>query len=121
MMVLRILVVMLVSFYAACSSSKKTVVTRANSISETDSLAGLEIIKKSDCITCHYFSEKLIGPSFSSIAGRYDNSDATIDKLSGKIIKGGKGSWGDLPMTPHSSMSKENAESVVKYILSLKK
>ena len=41
--------------------------------------------------------------------------------LAQKIIEGGKGNWGDIPMTAHAEMSKENAQKMVKYILSLKK
>ena len=41
--------------------------------------------------------------------------------LTQKIIDGGKGNWGDIPMTPHTGMSKENTQKMIKYILSLKK
>jgi cytochrome c len=44
-----------------------------------------------------------------------------VVKVFRKIIEGGKGVWGDVPMTPHSGMSKENAQKMVKYILTLKK
>jgi len=48
-------------------------------------------------------------------------TEADLDKLATKIIEGGKGVWGEIPMTPHSGMSKENAQKMVKYILTLKK
>jgi cytochrome c len=35
--------------------------------------------------------------------------------------KGGSGVWGNLPMGAHSSLNKDEAKSMVKYILSLKK
>jgi cytochrome c len=121
-MLLRILVIMMaVTFYAACSSSKKSTAVQAVAISSSDSLTGLDGIKKNDCITCHSFSRQLTGPSFSAIAKKYDATAVNVDKLARKIITGGSGSWSQLPMTPHSSMSDETARSVVKYILSLKK
>lgn len=123
-MFFHVLALLFLGVFAACSSSKKSAVTpvaKTGSISGTDSLAGLAIIKTSDCYTCHSVSEKLVAPSFISIAQRYDSSAATIDKLVIKIMKGGYGSWSNIPMTPHPSLSAENAETAVKYILSLKK
>jgi cytochrome c len=48
-------------------------------------------------------------------------NDETIELLAGKIIAGGKGVWGEVPMTPHASLSKDDAKEMVRYILSLKK
>ena len=82
---------------------------------------GLEIEAKSDCATCHKLNEKLIGPSFKEIANKYAGADqAAIDTLAGKIINGGSGNWGQIPMTPHPNLSKEDAVTVVKYVLLLK-
>jgi cytochrome c len=117
-------VVSLVVLLVGCSSFKKLKSSSSNDkidMTETDTLAALEIIKGSDCITCHKFREKLIGPSFVEVANKYEFNLTIINKLSDKILKGGKGSWGDLPMLPHPSMSKEDAIIVTKYILLLKK
>ena len=82
---------------------------------------GLEIEAKSDCATCHKLNEKLVGPSFKEIANKYAGADAAkIDSLAGKVINGGSGVWGQLPMTPHPALSKEDAVTVVKYVLLLK-
>ncbi len=82
---------------------------------------GLAIEAKSDCATCHKINEKLIGPSFKEIAVKYAGADQTmIDSLAGKVINGGAGIWGQVPMTPHPAMSKEDAVTVVKYVLLLK-
>lgn len=89
--------------------------------SNPDYQAGLALEAKSDCATCHKLDEKLIGPSFREIANKYTNDEATIDSLAGKIINGGAGNWGQVPMTPHPQMSKEDAKTIVKYILLLKK
>ncbi|MEI9807437.1 MAG: c-type cytochrome [Bacteroidota bacterium] len=108
-----------------CVSSKKAGNYIANTdivtITRLDSLSGQKIIKQSDCVTCHGTIRKLIGPSFSQLAGKYEADINTINKLALKIISGGPGSWGRIPMTPHPTLSKEEAEFAVKYILSLKK
>jgi cytochrome c len=83
--------------------------------------AGLTLMSKSDCKTCHTVNQKLVGPAFIDIAKKYPNNAATVSKLAGKIISGGSGSWGDIPMTPHPQLSKNDASQIVKYIMSLKK
>ena len=83
--------------------------------------AGLAIEAKSDCATCHKINERLVGPSFKEIANKYAGADAAmVDSLAGKVISGGAGVWGQIPMTPHPALSKEDAVTVVKYVLLLK-
>ncbi|MGU3374771.1 c-type cytochrome [Chryseobacterium sp. M5A1_1a] len=88
-------------------------------VASTSGDPGLQLIEKTDCLTCHKIDSKLIGPSYQEVAAKY--TDADLDMLAQKIIEGGKGNWGDIPMTPHGGLSKDNAKLMVKYILSLKK
>lgn len=80
---------------------------------------GKALIEASDCRTCHQDNAKVIGPSYADVAKKYSESD--VKMLAEKIIKGGKGNWGDIPMTPHPNVSSSDAEEMVKYILSMKK
>ncbi len=82
---------------------------------------GLELVGKSDCFTCHKVNEASTGPAYQAVADKYPNNAAVIDSLSNKVIKGGAGNWGVVPMTPHPQLSKEDAVAMVKYVLSLKK
>lgn len=82
---------------------------------------GGKLIAKSDCVACHKIDKKLIGPSYLDIAKKYPVNDKNINYLSGKIIKGGSGVWGTIPMSAHASLKKEDAKSMAKYILTLKK
>ncbi len=79
------------------------------------------LINKSDCIGCHHKINKLIGPSYTDIAKKYPNTDKNQLLLADKIIKGGSGVWGKIPMTPHPKVSQSDAKLMAKYILSLKK
>jgi len=79
------------------------------------------LINKSDCIGCHHKINKLIGPSYTDIAKKYPNTDKNQLMLADKIIKGGSGVWGKIPMTPHPKISPSDAKLMAKYILSLKK
>ena len=81
---------------------------------------GLALIAQSDCLTCHKVSEKLTGPSYQEVANKYAGSDTAMNYLVGKIIKGGKGVWGAVPMTPHPLLSETDVQQMVKYILLLK-
>ena len=82
---------------------------------------GEKLIAKSDCIGCHKLDKKLIGPSYLDIAKKYESNEKNVAYLSGKIIKGGSGVWGSMPMSAHASLKKGDANSMAKYILSLKK
>ena len=80
---------------------------------------GKNLIAKSDCLSCHKDDVKLLGPAYVDVAKKYDESAKNIDFLATKIIKGGAGNWGDIPMSPHADLPKADAQEMVKYILSL--
>lgn len=81
---------------------------------------GVELIAQSDCLTCHKVDEKTVGPAYREVANKYENNDATVTLLAEKVIKGGKGNWGEIPMTPHPNLSEADAKVMVKYVLSLR-
>lgn len=120
----------MLAIVGACSSNNNTEnkdakavapATAAKDLSANpDYQKGLELIAKSDCLTCHKVSEKLTGPAYRDVANKYENTSANITMLSGKIIKGGQGVWGTIPMTPHTQLSQADAEQMVKYILLLR-
>ena len=95
--------------------------TTASGISVAEADAGLDLIAKSDCLTCHKVEGRIIGPSYSEVAEKYPVDSATITTLAQKVIKGGSGNWGDVAMTPHAQLSENDAKAMVKYVLSLKK
>jgi cytochrome c len=81
---------------------------------------GLELAAKSDCWSCHKINEPSIGPSYSDVAARYEPTATNYELLASKIINGGKGVWGEVPMNAHPDISKEDAIAITKYILLLK-
>lgn len=88
--------------------------------SNPDYQAGLKLIAVNDCLTCHKVDEKFTGPAYRDVANKYDNTDANVKMLAGKIIKGGSGVWGNVAMTPHPALAEADAEQMVKYILLLR-
>ena len=116
---------------AACggSDTKKTeetaaapAATASNDLSANpDYTKGLALVAGSDCLTCHKTSEKNIGPAYKDVAAKYENTEENVKMLATKVIKGGSGVWGAVPMTPHPQISQEDAEAMIKYVLLLKK
>jgi cytochrome c551/c552 len=82
-------------------------------------LKGKALMDKSDCNACHSVDNKIVGPAFKDIAKKYKGDKTAVAKLSEKIIKGGSGNWGEIPMAPHPQISTADAGDMVKYILSL--
>jgi cytochrome c len=82
---------------------------------------GAKLMAAADCSTCHKADVKVVGPALKDIAAKYPPTDANINTLAEKVIKGGKGNWGDIPMAAHPALSLKDAKTIVTYILSLHK
>lgn len=80
-------------------------------------LDGKQLISESDCEACHQLNEKSIGPSYMMVADRYEDDEATIKMIAGKIINGGNGNWGEQAMAAHPQLSENEAEAMATYIL----
>ncbi|WP_192822041.1 c-type cytochrome [Rufibacter sp. LB8] len=102
--------------------STSTDSTRAAGPAANEAIAnGAKLIAQSDCIACHSVNEKLIGPSYEAVAQKYDATEENTAYLAGKIINGGSGVWGDVAMTPHPTISEQDARQMAQYVMSLKK
>jgi cytochrome c len=80
---------------------------------------GMKMIQSLDCKACHSEYKKSIGPAFYQVSVKYKGDKTALERLTKKVISGGKGVWGEVPMAPHPALSTEDAASIVKYILSL--
>ena len=99
---------------------RPTVTKTSSSAAESDGKKGKELIAKSDCLSCHKEKDKLVGPAYAEVAKKYKATEANIAALADKVIKGGAGVWGQIPMPPHPNLSKEDASEMIKYVLSVK-
>ncbi len=107
------------------SSTKTDSVATAPAAPAAADSKGLELIGASDCTTCHRLHKEAagasIGPSYSEVAAKYaPAADTTVDRLVHKIITGGSGVWGTVPMTPHPALAPADVKEMVTYILTLK-
>lgn len=80
---------------------------------------GEVLMSYSDCATCHKADDRKRGPAFHDIAARYPMNSTYIDILAKRVILGTKGAWGNVVMPPHPTVSQDDAETMVMYILSL--
>ena len=102
------------------SSDKKEGAETTSVMDSPDYQKGLSLVAKSDCFTCHKLRDASTGPAYGAVAAKYENTEANVEMLAGKIIAGGQGVWGQVPMVAHPQISKDDAKAMVKYILLLK-
>ncbi len=80
------------------------------------------LMTKGGCLACHKDDAKLVGPSYKDVAAKYAGADAAkIDELANKVIKGGVGVWGKIPMPPNAKLTVDEAKIIItQHILPLK-
>ncbi len=76
-----------------------------------------KIMEKTDCKACHKTAEKSVGPSFRAVALKYKGQEDAVELLSGRVINGSSGVWGQVAMAAHPSLSKADAASLIRFIL----
>jgi cytochrome c len=77
-----------------------------------------ELAKSKNCMACHAMDKKMVGPSYKDVAAKYKGQKGAEDKLVQKVLKGGSGTWGPVPMPPNA-VSDAEAHTLVKWVLSL--
>jgi cytochrome c len=73
-----------------------------------------------NCMACHAVDKKLVGPSFKDVAAKYASDKAAVDKLSAKIVKGGAGVWGPVPMPANAQVNEADAKKLAAWVLAQK-
>ena len=73
-----------------------------------------------NCMACHAVDKKLVGPSYKDVAAKYKSDKAAADKLATKVINGGSGAWGAVPMPANPQVNDAEAKKLVAWILSQK-
>ncbi len=80
---------------------------------------GQKLVNESDCRSCHAVERKVNGPAYQDVARRYQGEPKALDYLAEKILKGGKGVWGEVAMSAHPQLAKADVIDMVRWILSL--
>ena len=87
--------------------------------SETTLATGRRLIEGSDCLSCHQFNRKSIGPAYVDVARKYHDDSTATARLVRKIREGGSGVWGKVTMPAHPALTDEQASLMLAYVLSL--
>ncbi|HEV2610969.1 MAG TPA: c-type cytochrome [Noviherbaspirillum sp.] len=83
-------------------------------------MASPELAKAKNCMACHAVGSKVVGPSFKDVAAKYAGQKDAEDKLTQKVLKGGAGVWGSVPMPANAQVSDAEARTLVKWIMAQK-
>lgn len=73
-----------------------------------------------NCMACHATDKKLVGPSYKEVAAKYAGQKDAVDKLAAKIVKGGSGVWGAVPMPANAQVNDAEAKKLAAWVLSVK-
>ncbi len=73
-----------------------------------------------NCMACHAVDKKLVGPSYKDISAKYASDKAAVDKLAAKIIKGGSGVWGPVPMPANPQVTEADAKKLATWVMAQK-
>ncbi len=82
--------------------------------------ANADLATKKNCMACHAVDKKLVGPSYKDVSAKYAGQKDAVDKLTQKILKGGSGVWGAVPMPANAQVSPAEAKQLVEWVLTQK-
>ncbi|WP_255537661.1 c-type cytochrome [Polynucleobacter sp. AM-25C3] len=88
-----------------------------NSQASTDDAKAMALAKQNACLGCHAVDKKIVGPSFQSVAKKYAKDPNAKAFLKNKILKGGSGSWGVVPMPASAKLSDADVSLLAGWIL----
>ncbi len=73
-----------------------------------------------NCMACHAVDKKLVGPSYKDVATKYAGDKSAVDKLASKIMKGGSGVWGAVPMPANAQVNEAEAKKLAAWVMDTK-
>jgi cytochrome c len=83
-------------------------------------LANAALAQKKNCMACHAVDKKIVGPAYKDVAAKYAKDKDAVAKLAEKIIKGGSGVWGPVPMPANAQVSADEAKVLAAWVLAAK-
>ena len=83
-------------------------------------MADQALAQSKNCMACHAVDKKLVGPAFKDVAAKYAGQKDAADKLAAKIIKGGSGVWGPIPMPANAQVNDAEAKKLATWVLAQK-
>jgi cytochrome c len=81
---------------------------------------GLALMRASTCFACHLADSPSAGPAYKTVALKYRDDAGAAERLAQKVLSGGAGVWGQIPMPPHPQHTPDQIRLMVAWVLSLK-
>lgn len=91
-----------------------------SALASSNAMANADLAKAKNCMACHAVANKVVGPAFKDVAAKYAGQKDAEAKLAQKVIKGGSGTWGAVPMPANAQVSPAEAQTLVKWVLAQK-
>jgi cytochrome c len=79
--------------------------------------ADLALATSKNCMACHAVDKKVVGPAYKDVAKKYAGQKDAADKLAAKIMKGGSGVWGPVPMPANTQVNEAEAKKLAAWVL----
>jgi len=92
----------------------------ALAVTALPAFAQADLAQKKNCLACHAVDKKVVGPAYKEVAAKYAGQKDAVDKLTQKVMKGGVGVWGQIPMPANPQVSEAEAKQLVTWILGQK-
>jgi cytochrome c len=86
----------------------------------TPVLADQALATAKNCMACHALDKKIVGPAYKDVAKKYAGNAKAAEMLAAKVIKGGAGVWGPVPMPANTQVSEAEAKKLVAWVLAMK-
>ena len=83
-------------------------------------MADLALATAKNCMACHAIDKKVVGPSYKEVAAKYAGQKDAPAKLAEKVLKGGAGAWGPVPMPANTQVTPDEAKKLVAWVLTQK-
>ena len=100
---------------------KRTLITLAMTLSvAVPAMADQALATSKNCMACHAVDKKLVGPSYKDVAAKYAGQKDAVEKLAVKIIKGGSGVWGPIPMPPNAQVNEADVKKLATWVMTQK-
>ena len=76
--------------------------------------------QQKNCNACHAMDGAITGPSLKAVAQKSAGDRTAADKLTTRILKGGVGVWGPVPMPANAQVNESEAKTLAAWVLNLK-
>ena len=91
-----------------------------SAVTAAPAFAQADLAQKKNCMACHAIDKKLVGPAYKEVAAKYAGQKDAVDKLTQKVMKGGSGVWGAVPMPANPQVTEAESKQLVQWVLSQK-